>query len=100
VYHDRRQGFVARVIPAAEFWPFRFLSLRGGYQFTYLDIDGRDASGHGFMAGATARLGKYDIDANFTSRYQPGRVLPGYGKQENFLLVGLSKSGTFPRLSR
>jgi TolB-like protein len=100
IYYDRRQGVVLRAIPVVEYWPWRFLSLRGGYQFTYLNIDERSDLGHGFVVGATARIGKYDVDFNFTSRYQPGRVLPGYGKQENFVLFGLSKSDTFSSLSR
>lgn len=100
VYYDRRQGVVLRAIPVVEYWPWRFLSLRGGYQFTYLDIDDRSDLGHGFVVGATTRIGKYDVDLNFTSRYQPGRVLPGYGKQENFVLIGLSKSDTITSLRR
>lgn len=100
IYYGRRQGFVARVIPVVEFWAWPFLSLRGGYQFTYLDIDNKSDMGHGFIAGVTLRLGKYDLDANFTSRYQPGRVLPGYGKRENFILIGLSRSNNFTGLSR
>lgn len=100
IYYGRRQGFVVRVIPVVEFWAWPFLSLRGGYQFTYLDIDNKSDMGHGFIAGVTLRLGKYDLDANFTSRYQPGRVLPGYGKRENFILIGLSRSNNFTGLSR
>ncbi len=91
---------MARAIQVVEFWGWPFLSLRGGYQFTYLDIDNKSDMGHGFIAGATLRLGRYDLDFNFTSRYQPGRVLPGYGKRENFILIGLSRSNNFAGLSR
>ena len=100
IYFDRRAGFITRAIPAVEYWPFGFMSLRGGYQFTYLNMDEMSDNGHGFVLGTTIRLGKFDLDLNFTSRYQPSRVLPGYGKQENFVLLGLSRSGNFKSLSR
>ena len=100
IYYGRRKGLVARAIPVVEFWPLDFISLRGGYQFTYLNMDDKSDTGHGFVAGTTIRLGKFDLDINFTSRYQPSRVLPGYGKQENFVLIGLSRSGNFKSLSR
>lgn len=100
IYYQQREGIVLRAIPALEYWPFSFLSLRGGYQFTYLDLLGGSESGHGYMVGTTVRLGKFDLDVNFTSRYQPTSVLPGYGRTENFLLIGLSRSGNFTGFSR
>lgn len=100
IYYSERKGIVARAIPVVEFWPFSFISLRGGYQLTYLNMDDMSDTGHGYVAGTTIRLGKFDLDINFTSRYQPSRVLPGYGKQENFLLIGFSRSGNFKSLSR
>jgi hypothetical protein len=90
IYYDARSGFMLRLIPAMEWWPFRFLGLRAGYEFSYLNLLGASNMGHGGMAGLSAKLFGFSLDANWTYRYRPYRHLPGYGYNENFLLIGLS----------
>jgi hypothetical protein len=97
IYWEQRNGAVVRFIPAIEWWPVGFMSVRGGYQHTFLSILDFTKQGHGFFFGATIRLWTFDIDVNFTSRYQPARVLPGFGKDERFLMIGISKNDTFLR---
>jgi len=90
IYYDGRSGVMLRLIPAVEWWPLRFLGVRAGYEFSYLNLLGASASGHGGMAGISAKLFGLSVDFNWTYRYRPYRHLPGYGYYEDFLLLGLT----------
>jgi TolB-like protein len=90
IYFDARSGLMLRLIPAVEWWPFRFMGLRAGYEFAYLNLLGISASGHGGMAGLSVKLFGFNVDFNWTYRYRPYRHLPGYGFNENFFLIGAS----------
>jgi TolB-like protein len=90
VYYDERAGIMLRLIPAVEWWPFAFLGMRAGYEFSYLDLLGTSDMGHGGMAGVSAKLFGFSLDFNYTYRYRPYRHLPGYGFNEDFLLIGLT----------
>ncbi len=90
IYYDGRSGVMLRLIPAVEWWPLSFLGVRAGYEFSYLNLLGASASGHGGMAGISAKLFGLSVDFNWTYRYRPYRHLPGYGYTEDFLLLGLT----------
>ncbi|MDH5720242.1 MAG: CsgG/HfaB family protein [Spirochaetia bacterium] len=95
IYTDKREGYAIRGIPVVEFWPVTFLSVRAGYEFAYINLFNHTLSGSGFMAGGTLRVSTFDIDFNYTQRYKPTRVLPGYGKDDTTILIGISKHATF-----
>jgi TolB-like protein len=83
-------GFVSRTIGSLEYWPAEFLSLRAGYEFTYLALAGFSDPEHGFIAGVSLHVGKFDIDLNVTRRSHPLRILPGYSFMEWAFLFGVS----------
>jgi TolB-like protein len=89
IYLDDRGGYILRIIPMAEFWPLRFLSLRGGYEYSHLDQSGTFTIGHGAVGGFTFKVGKFDINANITYRKKPARLLPGETVANMKLLIGL-----------
>jgi hypothetical protein len=90
LYYDNRAGFMERIVPAAEWWPFNFIGLRAGYEFAFLSLLGKSDLGHGGMAGLSLKFFGFGVDFNYTYRYRPFRHLPGYGRNEEFLLWGLS----------
>ncbi len=90
-----RSGYFLRTIPSLEYWIFNFFSLRTAYEFGYAHISGKSETGHGVMAGATLRIWKLDFDFNFTHRYKPSRVLPGYGVDDDRFMISISKYDTF-----
>ncbi len=95
IYTDNREGRTLRGIPVLEYWLFSFLSLRGGYEYTHIDISEKKSSGSGFVAGLTVRIGEFDLDVNYSKRKRPVRVLPGYSMDNEVLLIGLTKNATF-----
>lgn len=95
IYIDDRGGYSIRLIPMAEYWILDSLSVRGGYEYSHLDQAGTFVIGHGAVAGLTVKLGKFDINANFTYRQKPARMLPGYTVANMKLLVGLEYSPEF-----
>lgn len=95
IYIDDRGGYSLRLIPMAEFWFLDSLSVRGGYEYSHLDQAGNFSIGHGAVAGLTVKLGTFDINANFTYRRKPVRMLPGYTVANMKLLVGLEYSPEF-----
>jgi TolB-like protein len=90
IYFDSRSGYMLRLVPAAEWWPFAFIGLRAGYEYSMLSLLGSTASGHGGMGGVSLKLHGFGLDFNYTYRYRPYRHLPGYGYSESFFLIGLS----------
>ena len=89
IYLGDRGGYALRIIPMVEFWPFRFLSLRGGYEYSHLDQLGEFTIGQGAVGGFTFKVGKFDINANLTYRQKPARLLPGVTVANMKLLIGL-----------
>jgi hypothetical protein len=89
IYLDDRGGYILRIIPMVEFWPFKFLSLRGGYEYSHLDQAGTFTIGQGAVGGFTFKVGKFDINANITYRKKPARLLPGETVGNMKLLIGL-----------
>ncbi len=95
IYLDDRGGYLLRIIPMAEFWPFKFLSLRAGYEYSHLDQSGTFTIGQGAVGGFTIKLGKFDINANLTYRDKPARLLPGVSVTNLKLLIGLEYTPGF-----
>ncbi len=89
IYLDDRGGYALRIIPMVEFWPFKFLSVRGGYEYSHFDQSGNFTIGHGAVGGFTFKIGKFDINANLTYRQKPARLLPGTTVANMKILIGL-----------
>jgi TolB-like protein len=92
VYFDKRGGYELRLIPIIEYWPVTFLSIRAGYEYSNLDQNDKFTMGYGFLAGLTFRIWRFDLNANFTYRFVPARMLPGSTVQNLTLLLGLTFS--------
>ena len=93
-YPSDRAGYTLRAIPAVEFWPAPFLSLRGGYEYAQMDLQDQFAIGHGGFGGLSLVFGKWEISGNFTYRHKPIHVLPGYSLDDMTLMLGLIKNDT------
>ncbi len=98
-------GYMAtRVIPGLEWWPFKFLALRGAYEYSMVSVTkggftggAANATGSGFMGGATLSLWGFDLNFNYINRFRPLRQLPGAGHQDQVFFFGLSYSGLISR---
>ena len=90
LYLDERGGHALRAIPIVEFRPWSFLSLRAGYEYSHLSQAGEFSVGYGFLGGASVRVWKLELNANYTLRQKPARMLPGYLIDTSTLLVGLT----------
>lgn len=89
IYLDDRGGYYLRLIPMVEYWPFQFLSIRLGYEYSHLDQLETFTIGHGAVSGITVKVGKFDINANVTYRRKPATLLPGTTVAYIKLLIGL-----------
>jgi hypothetical protein len=96
-YPSDRSGYALRAIPAVEFWPAPFLSLRGGYEYAQMDLLDQFTIGHGGFGGLSLVFGKWEISGNFTYRQKPIHVLPGYSLDDMTLMIGLVKNNTLLR---
>lgn len=92
IYFDDRGGYALRIIPMVEFWPFKFLSIRGGYEYSHLDQMGEFTLGHGAVGGLTVKIGKFTLHVNQTYRQKPLRLLPGYTVPNVKMMFGLEYS--------
>ncbi len=89
-YSQANGGWVLKTVGLVEYWPFRALGVRAGYEFAWLDLAAQTAAGHGAPAGLSLKLGGYAVDLNATYRSSPLRILPGYAYNQLVLLAGLS----------
>jgi TolB-like protein len=90
-----RTGYMSRTIPSVEIWPTAFFSIRAGAIYTVSEILKTENDGIGAIAGATLRLGTFDIDFNYTYMERVSRLLPGYETDDNRFLFQISKNATF-----
>lgn len=104
LFNDSRGLIAARADPSLEFRPFKWLALRGGYEYSFVAISTgsykggpASASGSGFMGGATLSLWGFDLSFNYLSSYRPLHDLPGAAHQYRSYLMGLSYSGLVER---
>jgi TolB-like protein len=94
VYTDANaSGLYLKETPVLELWADDALSLRLGYNFSYMGIDGQESVGHGFMVGATLRIGSFDLDLNYATRSMPLASVGGFSN--NFGSFFFSASYSF-----
>lgn len=90
---DDRRGIASRTIPALEWWPTDFLALRAGAEFDLLSLMGQAEYGFGALGGLTVRLGRFDLDLNYTLMERALRFYPGLGAPDGAFLAQLSWNG-------
>jgi TolB-like protein len=88
VFIDGRSGYVLRAIPVLEYRPLAKLFFRAGGEVSRLQLAGEDAAAYGFLGGASVRFGRFGVDANYTVREKPSRLLPGYTLNNRTLYIG------------
>jgi hypothetical protein len=93
VYTDSRSGFALRLIPALEWWPLDWLAVRAAYEYSLLTVSDIFADGHGFMAGVSTLLGRWELHLNYVNRFRPYRILLGEGHREQTMLLGVAWNG-------
>ena len=76
-------------VEMVEVWPLHFLSIRGGYEYSHLSLNGEFKLAHGVVGGLTLKIWKFDINANLTYRQKPARLLPGADVSNMKLLIGI-----------
>ena len=96
ICHDRSY-YVARLIPAFEYWFFPWFSVRAAVEGSLSRIDGDSDWGFGWMPGLTFRIPGIglDIDGNLTYRQRPARIVGGEITKELIITVGVSKNRLF-----
>lgn len=77
IFIDARRGHGLSIIPMVEYWPWGWLSLRAGYEYTHLIQNDTFVIGNGFVVGSTLNLGIFELNLNFASRNKPIQLLPG-----------------------
>ena len=88
VFIDGRSGHVLRAVPVLEYRPLEKLFFRAGGEVSRLRLAGETAAGYGFLGGASVRFGRFGVDANYTVREKPSRLLPGYNLNNRTLFIG------------
>ncbi len=88
-----RDLYYGRAMPCVEQWFFDLFSLRAGAEGTMFARDGGIALGWGATGGATLRIWKFDIDANYTFRQRPARTLDETVIPESVLFFTVSLNG-------
>ncbi|MBL8966526.1 MAG: hypothetical protein JNG85_05900 [Spirochaetaceae bacterium] len=76
IYLDR-DLYYGRLMPCVEQWFFDLFSLRLGAEGSIVARGGVTELGWGATAGATVKVWKFELDANYTLRLRPSRSLPG-----------------------
>lgn len=90
IYIDGRGGYVLRAIPVVEYWPFRFLAVRAGCEYSHMDQIGELSVGYGGLAGVSFKFWRIELNGNFTIREKPTRLLPGHSVSDWTLLLGVT----------
>jgi hypothetical protein len=92
---DDRRGIAARTIPALEWWPAHFISLRLGGEYDFLFLMDKINHGFGILGGLTIRRRSFDLDVNYTLMQRTLRFYPGLTAPDGTLLVQASWNGTW-----
>jgi TolB-like protein len=92
---DERTGIASRTIPAVEWWPTTFFSVRVGGEYDLVSLLDNISHGFGVMGGLSFRIGPVDIDANYTYMQRSLRFYPGLTVPDTALLVQVSLNGAF-----
>jgi len=80
-------------MPCIEQWFWKFFALRLGAEGAVTVRDDGVDFGWGGTAGATVRIWKLDIDANYTFRMRPSRTLTDVIIPENVFFITVAMSG-------
>lgn len=96
-FYTDRDYLVIRAISALEVWPFTWLSLRGGYEYSHVKMEDTSKTGSGFTGGLSLRsISKgFDFDLNYTKRNRPSRILKGETIDESIIYFTVSKTNLF-----
>jgi len=86
IYLDR-DLYYGRIMPCVEQWFWNLFSLRLGAEGSVVYRDGQAELGWGATAGATLRVWKFELDANYTLRQRPSRCLSGVTLPEYVFFV-------------
>lgn len=89
-YIDQRGGHALRIIPVLEYRPLDFLSLRAGYEYSHFNQARQFTIGHGFLAGISIKVWRFNFNANVTYSEVPARLLPGYTVKSLTTLIGVT----------
>jgi|GEM_PF-1231314 len=89
IFYDVHSGYTLRLSPTVEYWPVKFLAVRGGYEYSHFDIDGSFSMGNGFMAGISANFWRLKLNVNVTYRERPIRNMPVHSIPDFKILVGV-----------
>jgi len=92
IYLDR-DLYYGRLMPCVERWFWNLFSLRLGAEGSVVARGGSTELGWGATAGASVKIWKFVLDANYTLRQRPSRTLPGVTITEYVLFVTLSADG-------
>ena len=91
-YFDRSL-YYCRLMPCAEQWFLDLFSLRLGAEGSVVARGGATEFGWGATAGATVKIWKLELDANYTFRQRPSRSLEDVIIPESLLFITISASG-------
>lgn len=92
LYTDQEAGgYYIRETPVAELWLDNNIALRGGYIFSYININDIDAVGHGGLFGLTLKFGETSLDFNINHRDTPLHTVGGYTIPHTSMLISLSR---------
>ncbi|MDH5718818.1 MAG: CsgG/HfaB family protein [Spirochaetia bacterium] len=96
IYTDR-DYFVARLIPAVEFWVFDILSLRIGAEGSFHKLDSNTDIGFGGTGAFTLRFlnAGVEVDYNATYRKRPARTFKNKNLNQFIFVFSVSKHNTF-----
>jgi hypothetical protein len=92
IYFDR-DLYYGRIMPCFEQWFMDRFSLRAGIEGTLFARNGGIDFGWGGTAGATVRVWKLDIDANYTLRMRPSRTLDEVIIPESVFFITVAMNG-------
>ena len=91
IYRDiEAKGFFLKETPVLEFWPTTFISMRGGYIFSFYSIDERSSYGHGILAGITFINNKFDLDVTYNNRTTPISIVEGVLVSTGSVLISVT----------
>lgn len=89
--------YYGRIIPACEFWLFDWLSLRAGFEGSFMKLEESNTFGFGGTGGFSIRIIPWglDVDLNVTYRKRPSRFIDNEFIDEIIPLITVSKTKTF-----
>ncbi len=90
-----RPYYYGRIVPAAEYFFADWISVRLGVEASYVHLNASDNIGYGAMGGLTLRIGKADLDLNFSYRLRPSRWLENIMFPEGVFTLALSLNDQF-----